>query len=283
MHNTFSIITVVKNNPDGLRKTLQSISHQTYQYIQTIVIDGASTDDTMGVCKEFDCIDVCVSEHDTGIYDAMNKGIAFAKSDWILFLNVDDVFYADDTLEKINQHINTNPNASILCGNTVEMFHGQRSTRTTRSIDDMPIYMPACHQSMLIKTEVVSAYLFDSTYTICGDVELMARLLQDNHSVSYIGECISIIDGIGISNTQWKLAKRERVKVQNAYYPQKKSALKKYHIHISMKRYIRNMLPLKMQLFVRKWLIRKGSVKNRPVNKQASKKAAHEKNEIRKL
>lgn len=252
MNNTFSIITVVKNNPDGLRKTLQSISHQTSQYIQTIVIDGKSTDNTMEVCKEFDCIDVCVSETDTGIYDAMNKGIAFATADWVLFLNADDVFYADDTIDIINQNINTNNiHASILCGNTVELFHRQESMRTTRSTDDMPIHMPACHQSMLIKTAVLSTYSFDSSYRICGDVEMMARLLQDGHSVSYIGEYISIIDGVGISNTQWKLTKRERVKVQTVYYPMKKSALKKYHICISMKRYIRNLLPLKMQLFIR--------------------------------
>lgn len=261
MSNTFSIITVVKNNPTGLQKTLQSIRHQTYKRIHTIIIDGNSTDNTLEICKEYDDIDVCISEDDTGIYDAMNKGIAYAKSDWVLFLNADDVFYADDTLENINQHIKKNSGASIVCGNTVEEFQGQRLIRKTRSTDDMPIHMPACHQSMLIKTVVLSQYMFDSAYKICGDLDLMARLLRDNHSVSYTSECISIIDGLGFSNIQWTLAKQERIKVQQAYYPHRKSALKKYHIRISIKRYIRNMIPLKMQPLMRKWIIRKAGHK----------------------
>jgi len=94
-----SIITVVRNDPDGLERTSRSIQEQGAD-IEWIVIDGASTDDTL------DCLDehapsILVSERDRGIYDAMNKGMRAASGDWITFLNAGDTYCESTSLARV--------------------------------------------------------------------------------------------------------------------------------------------------------------------------------------
>jgi glycosyltransferase involved in cell wall biosynthesis len=75
-----SIITINYNNASGLRKTIESVANQTSLEFEYIVIDGASTDGSVEIIKEYkEKITYCVSEPDNGIYNAMNKGIHAAK------------------------------------------------------------------------------------------------------------------------------------------------------------------------------------------------------------
>lgn len=97
-----SIITVVYNAQDFLEKTILSVINQTYQNIEYIVIDGNSTDSTMGIVGKYkDEITHIVSEKDDGIYDAMNKGIRLAKGDFINFMNADDILYSKDVIQNV--------------------------------------------------------------------------------------------------------------------------------------------------------------------------------------
>lgn len=94
-----SIITVNRNNSDGLANTIESVRKQTYENIEFIVIDGASDDGSINIIKENENIITCwISEPDSGIYDAMNKGIDLAHGDFAIFLNSGDCFYAESTL-----------------------------------------------------------------------------------------------------------------------------------------------------------------------------------------
>ena len=86
-----SIITINRNNAAGLRRTIESVVSQTYTEFEYIIIDGASTDESVDVIKEYaDKITFWVSEPDNGIYNAMNKGILKAKGEYLLFLNSGD-------------------------------------------------------------------------------------------------------------------------------------------------------------------------------------------------
>ena len=97
-----SIITITFNNAQGLEQTIKSVCLQDYAEKEFIVIDGDSKDDTPTVCKRYaDCIDVCVSEPDEGIYDALNKGIRRASGKWIICMNAGDVFASNDVLQRI--------------------------------------------------------------------------------------------------------------------------------------------------------------------------------------
>ena len=97
-----SIITINFNDVSGLEKTIQSVINQTYKDFEYIVIDGASTDGSVEVIKKYsDKLTHWVSEPDTGIYNAMNKGTSMASGEYCLFLNSGDFLAADDVLEKV--------------------------------------------------------------------------------------------------------------------------------------------------------------------------------------
>lgn len=95
-----SIITVNLNNKDGLRRTIESVVNQTFTDYEYLVIDGASTDGSVDVIREYETrITYWVSEPDKGIYNAMNKGILLAKGEYCLFLNSGDWFLKKDLLK----------------------------------------------------------------------------------------------------------------------------------------------------------------------------------------
>lgn len=94
-----SVITVVRNDATGLARTLASVAAQDYKHRQIIVVDGGSTDDTLDTLRrQARHIDIWISEPDEGTYHAMNKGIALAGGEWLLFMNAGDEFASTDAL-----------------------------------------------------------------------------------------------------------------------------------------------------------------------------------------
>ena len=129
-----SIITINRNNALGLEKTLQSVNVQTYRDFEHIVVDGASTDGSVDVIKRLtdDTIRrVWVSEPDSGIYNAMNKGIRMATGDHIQILNSGDKLAADDVEERMAAFLSSqaSPQPSIFYGNMVKCFPDGRRLR----------------------------------------------------------------------------------------------------------------------------------------------------------
>ena len=97
-----SIITVVLNNEKYFQECLDSLHSQNYQNYEHIVVDGGSTDDTIKIIKKNeDKIDYWISEQDKGIYDGFNKGMSLARGEYIGFLNSDDKFYNNKTLNYV--------------------------------------------------------------------------------------------------------------------------------------------------------------------------------------
>lgn len=118
-----SIVTVVINAMENLDKTLKSIKMQTYDNIELVIIDGASTDGTTELIeRNRDVVDKYVSEPDEGLYYAMNKGKAIANGDFALFMNAGDEFVDATALEDVASAIE---HMDILYyGNTIMMFDG---------------------------------------------------------------------------------------------------------------------------------------------------------------
>lgn len=94
-----SVITVVYNNVHDIERTLLSVLNQTYPNIEYLVIDGLSNDGTLDIINQYK-VTKLISEKDQGIYDAMNKGLAIATGDYVLFMNSGDEIYAADTVAK---------------------------------------------------------------------------------------------------------------------------------------------------------------------------------------
>ena len=117
-----SVVTVVFNDFENIAKTMDSVLTQDYSNIEYIVIDGGSIDGTVDTIKAYEAkLAVFLSERDEGIYDAMNKGIARASGEFIIFMNCGDVFANDEVVSSAMSFVNPNEGDQILFG------HWQRS------------------------------------------------------------------------------------------------------------------------------------------------------------
>ena len=97
-----SIITINYNDAKGLYKTIQSVINQSFDNYEFIIIDGGSTDDSLTIIDQYKTkIDYFISEPDTGVYNAMNKGIKIAKGEYLIFMNSGDGFYDENVLSKV--------------------------------------------------------------------------------------------------------------------------------------------------------------------------------------
>ena len=116
-----SIITINYNNLAGLRKTVESVLAQTYREFEYIVIDGASTDGSAEYVRaQADKLTYWVSEQDTGIYNAMNKGVRAATGEYVLMLNSGDFLVDEYVVERILPELD---GTDIVQGNTIEDHH----------------------------------------------------------------------------------------------------------------------------------------------------------------
>ena len=111
-----SIITISFNAKATIEKTLQSVANQSYKNIEHIIVDGGSTDNTLQICNSFSHVSKIISETDEGIYDAFNKGLNIATGNVIGFLNADDVFYNDNSVQEIAKAFSDNK-TDIVYGN----------------------------------------------------------------------------------------------------------------------------------------------------------------------
>ena len=112
-----SIITITYNAAATLERTIESIERQDYDRIEYIVIDGASTDGTLQIIqRHMSGISYMISERDSGLYDAMNKGMAAATGDYLWFVNAGDEIFASDTVSRM---MAAEPDADVYYGDTV--------------------------------------------------------------------------------------------------------------------------------------------------------------------
>lgn len=183
-----TVITVVFNGVSTVEATIQSVLSQTYNNVEYIVIDGGSTDGTQDVIRKYEGnIDYWVSEKDAGIYDAMNKGIALAKGDYIGMLNADDYFFNTASLEIIATRLKASDvDAVFSCLDIVDPTNPARVLRKYRVSRYSPFMlrigvMPP-HPTFYCKRSCYEkAGLYRTDYRIAADFEMLVRLLLKQH------------------------------------------------------------------------------------------------------
>lgn len=183
----FSIITVVYNDENNIEKTILSVLAQTYRNIEYIIIDGASKDNTLSVINKYkDKISKIISEPDSGIYDAMNKGINIANGDYIALLNSGDT-YEPDTCQIVNDQINIEKfdiyHGLIRIFNNDTLLNIQGST--IQNIKNSMINHPTC----FISKEIYKKYQYDLKYRSASDYDFIIRVHNENATFKLI-ECI---------------------------------------------------------------------------------------------
>ncbi len=207
-----SIITICYNAADTIEETIQSLIAQDYTDIEYLIIDGASTDESMGIIEKFhDHIDILVSEKDNGIYDAMNKGIARCSGELIGILNADDTYAHNQVISRIVESINLADSDTIYADlNYVSFDNPAKIVRHWRSGDFRPGlflkgWMPP-HPTFFVKRHLYDQFgSFNTNFQISADYELMLRMLY-KHGVSttYLPEVIVNMKTGGASNSSPK-------------------------------------------------------------------------------
>jgi glycosyltransferase involved in cell wall biosynthesis len=199
-----SIITVVFNGERYLEQTILSVINQTCKNIEYIVIDGGSTDGTLDIINKYDGrIDYWVSEPDSGIYDAMNKGIRLARGEIIGIINSDD-YYIDNAVEKIVETAGREPEAWVFHADMrFEKANGMSETwRSKETLSRSDFYhMPINHPTAFVRAACYEKYgVFDTRYKVAADYDLVVRYLFDcNVKFRYVKETLVVMREGGIS------------------------------------------------------------------------------------
>lgn len=189
-----SIITVVWNNKDTIKYAIKSVLNQSYENIEYIIIDGASTDGTVEIVQSYgDKISRFISEPDKGLYDAMNKGINLATGDIVGMLNSDDFYINEFVIEKIVKEFQSKNVDSVFAD--LVFVKPENIDKTVRYYDSSHFspkkfaygWMPA-HPTFFVKRKCYEKYgVFKTDYKISADYELLTRFLAKNKiSYSYI-------------------------------------------------------------------------------------------------
>tara|TARA_B100000780_G_scaffold267873_1_gene225324 strand:- start:1030 stop:1791 length:762 start_codon:yes stop_codon:yes gene_type:complete len=182
----FSIITAVFNRESTICRALQSIKDQTYSDIESVVIDGSSTDQTIELIKStISKNDTFVTEKDNGIYEALNKGIIHSSGEIIGFLHSDDIYFDTNVISKVSE-IFLDETIDIVFGDTsyfkkdnlnkiVRMYRSNELSLKNLAWGKMP-----SHTAMFVRKNIFNKYgLFDTSYLISGDYEFLCRIMRN--------------------------------------------------------------------------------------------------------
>ena len=192
-----TIITVSFNSAQTIGDTLRSVAGQSYPNIEHIIVDGASTDQTMQIVTGFPHVKKCISEKDEGIYFAMNKGIAMASGDVIGILNADDLYADNDVIEKVAA-VFEDPAVDATYADLV-FVDREDVSKVVRTWKSGPFkrssmyngWMPP-HPTFFVRRSMYEKYgLFNTILRSAADYELMLRfLLKHEINLSYIPQTI---------------------------------------------------------------------------------------------
>ena len=216
-----SIVTVVFNNVRHIERTLESVIRQTYPHIEYIVIDGGSTDGTMDLIRKYaDQITCLVSEKDRGIYDAMNKGLALATGDYVLFMNSGDELYQPETAANV---FTSAPDADIYYGET-EMIDekgnslGQRRHAAPEVFTWRSFRYGMCisHQAIYIRRSITGPY--DLTYELSADIDWIIRAAKKATRIVNARQYVAKYLIGGMSKKRHWQSLKERFSIFTKYY-----------------------------------------------------------------
>ena len=242
-----SVITVCYNAVDVIEKTILSVTNQTYNNIEFIVVDGGSTDGTISIIKRYEKqIDKWISEPDEGIYDAMNKGIKMASGGWLNFMNAGDVFTRSDLLSDIFsleipdniQFLYSDYWMSLKDGN----YYLHRTDRGQGVVH---------HQSSIYRRSLHNAYGFYLIQKPYSVYDLLFFLSVPRELFMKIPFEIAKVDGSGISNQGFWA--KERAEAACVVFGIR--TLRSAYFRL-LKVIIRNSLPFSVRKFVSVFILR---------------------------
>lgn len=209
----FSIITVCYNSEKYIRDTIESLLNQTYDNIEYVIVDGKSTDNTIDIIKEyepkFNGRMKWVSEPDEGIYDAMNKGIKMSTGDIIGFLNSDDFYIKNNSIEIIKKEFKSSTEIDACYCNVAYVDRNNTKSITRiwgesnqQFFSKCQFGWVPCHPSFFAKSQAYKKIGgFDTDLSIAADFDLLCRFLKNKKiNIKYVNETLIKMRENGFSN-----------------------------------------------------------------------------------
>lgn len=227
MQPRFSIITITYNASKWLERTILSVLSQSYSNIEYIIIDGASTDGTVDIIKQYTSgVTFWSSEPDKGLYDAMNKGLKQATGDYVWFMNAGDTLYTADTIQRIVTALKKKVSlpdviygeTAIVDGNGKSL--GMRRLKAPEKLTwkSFRMGMLVCHQSFISKREI--APLYNTEYRLTADYDWCIQCLKKAGKVYNTHLILSNFLEEGMSSVNRKASLKERYTIMCRQYGQ---------------------------------------------------------------
>lgn len=216
-----SVITIVYNNVKDIERTILSVLNQDYPHIEYIIVDGLSNDGTLDVIKRYEKrIAKLISEKDEGIYDAMNKGLAVATGDYVIFMNSGDEFYDKGTVAAV---FAAEPDADIYYGETEMMDRegnnlGQRRHKAPEQFTwrGFNLGMSISHQAIYIKRTLAEPY--DRRYKLSADIDWIIRAAKKAKKIVNLHRYVAKYLVGGMSKTKHRQSLMERFDTMKRHY-----------------------------------------------------------------
>ncbi|MDN3587329.1 glycosyltransferase family 2 protein [Pedobacter aquatilis] len=216
-----TVITIVYNNVRDIERTIKSVINQTFKDIEYIIIDGASNDGTLEVIEKYrNQTAKIISEKDKGIYDAMNKGLALATGDYVLFMNSGDEIYDMQTVEDIFATAN---GADIYYGET-EMYNdnweslGKRRHEAPENFTwkSFKFGMSISHQAIYIRRSILTPY--DLKYKYSSDIDWIIKAAKKSSNIVNVHRYVAKYLVGGMSKKKHRESLKERFEIFTKYY-----------------------------------------------------------------
>lgn len=253
-----SVVTVTYNAREVLERTIKSVVNQTLRNREYIIVDGGSSDGTLEIIKKYEhLIDYWVSEKDSGIYDAMNKGIACASGEWINFMNAGDVFFDDNVLQNIFDQ-EKDYSAKIIYGHAMKSFAGNQNVLSkSRELSAIKCEPPFIHQCVFTDLALAQQYPFNLHYNICADYDFFYKSYLEGIPFQRIDQIVANYDMSGISSNFLQTYKEIRA-IQLTYGSKGAPCISRYRLFvIAVKEFVKKILPVQLTESIRIILARK--------------------------
>lgn len=229
-----SIITITYNAAEVLPPTLDSLAGQSFRDFELIVADGASSDNTLEVINSYagriPNMSI-VSEKDSGLYDAMNRGLARARGKYVLFLNAGDSFHDSSTLEHYAEAAAGNPDiiyADTIIVDSLRHFLRPRHLSAPARLDfkSFASGMLVCHQAFMLRRSLADKY--DTTYRFSADYDWCVKALKKTTPDRCKNLNMVAIDYLsdGLTDKNHKASLIERFKIMSRHYGMIPTALR---------------------------------------------------------
>ncbi len=228
-----TVITVTFNSGSKLEGTIRSVLEQHYEYIEYLIVDGASSDQTLDVIKTWEAgnerqtqpkIFRWISEPDNGLYGAMNKALRMATGEFVLFLNAGDHFFSPETVGDLMQKAENSTDViygEVMLVDENRNHLGTRSELTTQKLPaelnwkSLQMGMVVCHQAFLVRRSLAPFYLANN---LAADIDWVIEVLKKSSKTVNSGLVVAEFLTGGVSKQKHRLSLYDRFVILQKHF-----------------------------------------------------------------